>query len=30
LGQHTNSTPENKEIPHGSSMAKLRICMLRS
>ncbi len=30
FGQHTNSTPENNEIPHGNSMAKLRICMPRS
>lgn len=30
FGQHTNSTPENSEMPHGSSMAKLRICMPRS
>uniref|UniRef100_A0A8W7PR41 Uncharacterized protein n=1 Tax=Anopheles coluzzii TaxID=1518534 RepID=A0A8W7PR41_ANOCL len=30
LGQQTNSTPEKSEMPQGSSMAKLRICMLRS
>lgn len=30
FGQQTNSTPENNEIPHGSSIAKLRICILRS
>lgn len=30
FGQHTNSTPEKSEIPQGSSMAKLRICMFRS
>lgn len=30
FGQQTNSTPENNEIPQGSSIAKLRICMLRS
>lgn len=30
FGQQTNSTPENSEMPHGSSIAKLRICMLRS
>lgn len=30
FGQHTNSTPENNEIPHGSNMAKLRICIPRS
>lgn len=24
VGQHTNSTPEKSEIPHGRSMAKLR------
>lgn len=30
FGQHTNSTPENKDMPHGNNMAKLRICMPRS
>lgn len=30
FGQQTNSTPENREMPHGSNMAKLRICMPRS
>lgn len=30
FGQQTNSTPENNEMPHGSSIAKLRICILRS
>lgn len=30
FGQQTNSTPENNEIPHGSNIAKLRICMFRS
>uniref|UniRef100_A0A182Q1Y3 Uncharacterized protein n=1 Tax=Anopheles farauti TaxID=69004 RepID=A0A182Q1Y3_9DIPT len=30
FGQQTNSTPEKSEMPQGSSMAKLRICMLRS
>lgn len=30
FGQQTNSTPENNEIPQGSSIAKLRICILRS
>lgn len=30
FGQQTNSTPENNEIPHGSNIAKLRICILRS
>lgn len=30
FGQHTNSTPENNEIPHGNNMAKLRICIPRS
>lgn len=30
LGQQTNSTPENKEIPHGKSMAKLRKFISRS
>lgn len=30
FGQQTNSTPENNEIPHGNSIAKLRICILRS
>lgn len=30
LGQQTNSTPENNEMPQGNKMAKLRICMPRS
>lgn len=30
FGQQTNSTPENSEIPHGKSIAKLRICIPRS
>lgn len=30
FGQHTNSTPENNEIPHGNNIAKLLICILRS
>lgn len=30
FGQQTNSTPENNEIPHGKSIAKLRICMFLS
>ena len=30
LGQHTNSTPLNKEMPQGRSMAKDRSCSPRS